>query len=68
MENTIYQSLFGTGEETTIRVQKKATLKKALQKVFGDNAYCYLDQAINTGYCFELTLYNKAAIDIFNNL
>ena len=34
MGNTIYQTLNGTGEETTIRVVKKSILKKGFRKGF----------------------------------
>jgi hypothetical protein len=68
MENTIYQVLSGTGEETTIRVSKKSVLRKALEKVFGDNAECYLAQAIKSNNGYELSLYNNYAIQVYQAL
>ena len=65
---TMYQSI-NLPEETTIVVEKKADLRKALKKVFGeDNAECYLYMAINTGKGYELSLYNKQALEVFNAL
>ncbi len=68
MGNTIYQTLNGTGEETTIRVVKKSILKKALEKVFGDNAECYLAQAIKNNNYYELNLYNHYAMEVYQAL
>ena len=68
MENTIYQALSGTGEETTVRVVKKSVLKKALEKVFGENAECYLAQAIKNNNYYELNLYNHYAMQVYQAL
>lgn len=73
MEKTMYQSIYGetnysTKGEVTIKTDSKKALKKALAAVFGDNADCYMELAINTGNGYELALSPNYAIEVFNNL
>ena len=63
---TMYQSIYS--DDLTILVEKKADLRKALKKVFGDTYYIYLDNAVNTGNEYYIVLNPYYAYQVYDAL
>lgn len=63
---TIYSNIYTN--EVIIKTDNKKGLKKALNKVFGDNGACYMEAVINTGNGYEISLASNYAIDVYNNM